>query len=51
MRAFGCDLAQGYHIGRPMPPDAFRAWLAAYRRIPGAPALRSSMPAEVPPAV
>jgi diguanylate cyclase (GGDEF)-like protein len=23
----GCDLAQGYHIGRPMPADAFTRWL------------------------
>ncbi len=23
----GCDLAQGYHVSRPMPPDAFNAWL------------------------
>jgi diguanylate cyclase (GGDEF)-like protein len=23
----GCDLAQGYHLSRPMPADAFTAWL------------------------
>ena len=23
----GCDVAQGYHLGRPMPPDAFEEWL------------------------
>ena len=23
----GCDLAQGYHLSRPMPADAFNAWL------------------------
>jgi predicted signal transduction protein with EAL and GGDEF domain len=23
----GCDLAQGFHLSRPMPPDAFNAWL------------------------
>jgi EAL domain-containing protein (putative c-di-GMP-specific phosphodiesterase class I) len=23
----GCDLAQGYHLSRPMPADAFDAWL------------------------
>jgi EAL domain-containing protein (putative c-di-GMP-specific phosphodiesterase class I) len=23
----GCDLAQGYHIGRPMPDKDLRAWL------------------------
>ncbi len=25
---FGCDLAQGFEIGRPMPPVAFDRWLA-----------------------
>ncbi|MGH2857231.1 MAG: putative bifunctional diguanylate cyclase/phosphodiesterase, partial [Solirubrobacteraceae bacterium] len=24
----GCDLAQGYHVSRPMPAEAFNAWLA-----------------------
>jgi EAL domain-containing protein (putative c-di-GMP-specific phosphodiesterase class I) len=23
----GCDLAQGYHVSRPMPADAFSVWL------------------------
>jgi diguanylate cyclase (GGDEF)-like protein len=23
----GCDLAQGYHVSRPMPADAFNVWL------------------------
>jgi diguanylate cyclase (GGDEF)-like protein len=23
----GCDLAQGFHLSRPMPADAFKAWL------------------------
>jgi len=23
----GCDLAQGYHVSRPMPADAFNTWL------------------------
>ncbi|MHB1571414.1 MAG: putative bifunctional diguanylate cyclase/phosphodiesterase [Solirubrobacteraceae bacterium] len=23
----GCDLAQGYHVSRPMPAEAFNAWL------------------------
>jgi EAL domain-containing protein (putative c-di-GMP-specific phosphodiesterase class I) len=22
----GCDIAQGYHLARPMPAEAFRAW-------------------------
>ena len=24
----GCDLAQGYHVSKPMPADAFNMWLA-----------------------
>ena len=23
----GCDLAQGYHVSRPMPSDAFADWM------------------------
>jgi len=26
----GCDLAQGYGIARPMPPDQIPAWIAAW---------------------
>jgi len=29
LRTTGCDLAQGYHIGRPMTEDGVRRWLAA----------------------
>jgi EAL domain-containing protein (putative c-di-GMP-specific phosphodiesterase class I) len=24
----GCDLVQGYHVSRPLAPDAFADWLA-----------------------
>ena len=27
LQALGCDVAQGYHIGRPMPEEAFLNWL------------------------
>ena len=27
-----CDLAQGYHISRPLPPEKFEAWLDQYVR-------------------
>jgi len=27
LRRFGCDVVQGYHIGRPMAGDALEAWL------------------------
>ena len=29
LRAFGCDIAQGYCISRPLSPDQFLAWLAS----------------------
>ena len=28
LHAMGCDVAQGYHLGRPMPAEAFRALLS-----------------------
>lgn len=28
--AAGCDLAQGFGVGRPIPPEALPAWLAAW---------------------
>jgi diguanylate cyclase (GGDEF)-like protein len=40
----GCDLAQGFHLSRPMPPDAFNAWLqhAAPHPAPPGPAAVAS---------
>jgi len=31
LAALGCEYAQGYHIGKPMPPQDFLAWLAQWR--------------------
>jgi EAL domain-containing protein (putative c-di-GMP-specific phosphodiesterase class I) len=31
LRSVECDIAQGYHYGRPMPALNFEAWLAAER--------------------
>jgi EAL domain-containing protein (putative c-di-GMP-specific phosphodiesterase class I) len=25
----GCDIAQGYHVARPMPPEDLQGWLAS----------------------
>jgi predicted signal transduction protein with EAL and GGDEF domain len=31
----GCDVAQGYHISRPLPADQVAGWMAGWRpRIP-----------------
>ena len=29
LATLGCDLAQGYHMSRPLAPDAFAAWVVA----------------------
>ncbi len=34
LAALGCDLAQGYHVSRPMPPEVFGAWLDEARDEP-----------------
>jgi len=36
LRAMGCDSAQGYYLGRPMPAAEVAGWVAAAeRRMPG----------------
>jgi diguanylate cyclase (GGDEF)-like protein/PAS domain S-box-containing protein len=32
LRALNCDLVQGYHVGRPVPPPLLEPWLRAVRR-------------------
>jgi diguanylate cyclase (GGDEF)-like protein len=32
LEALGCDLAQGFLLGRPMPPDVFADWLREHHR-------------------
>jgi len=31
LKDMGCDLAQGYHIARPMPSHDFFTWISGYR--------------------
>jgi diguanylate cyclase (GGDEF)-like protein len=31
---FGCDIAQGFHLGRPVPPEEIPGWLGALRQWP-----------------
>jgi EAL domain-containing protein (putative c-di-GMP-specific phosphodiesterase class I) len=33
LRSMGCDLAQGYHISRPVRPEALESWLDAARPV------------------
>jgi diguanylate cyclase (GGDEF)-like protein len=34
LRDFGCDIAQGYFYAKPMPLDAFAAWMTGKPRVP-----------------
>src|SRR5450759_3195060 len=43
----GCDVAQGYHLARPMPVDAFDTWAAAFAtRVPGPASGRPTAPTQ-----
>jgi diguanylate cyclase (GGDEF)-like protein len=44
LRRFGCDVAQGFHLGKPMSAEALEAWLGASagRTFGGRPALRNA---------
>jgi len=48
LRRLGCDGAQGWHIGRPMPQAETFAWLKAFRPQPPAP--EAPVPAPAPAA-
>jgi len=37
LRDLGCDIAQGRHVSRPVPPDELTAWLESLPRANGAP--------------
>jgi diguanylate cyclase (GGDEF)-like protein len=36
----GCNIAQGFHLSRPLPPAEFASWLSARGQSPAAPARR-----------
>lgn len=33
LKALGCDMAQGYHLGRPLPSAEIERWLAAEQKV------------------
>ena len=37
----GCNIAQGFHVSRPLPPAEFSSWLADRGEQPAAAATRS----------
>ncbi|MDP9496121.1 MAG: hypothetical protein M3P46_00310 [Actinomycetota bacterium] len=43
LRALGCDVVQGYHLSRPLPPEQVLGWVA--RREAGLPAQRAPLAA------
>jgi diguanylate cyclase (GGDEF)-like protein len=43
LATLGCDRAQGYHLSRPMPSDAFNVWLR--KAAPGLPERAAAAPA------
>ena len=49
LRELGCDIAQGYHVSRPVPPDELTAWLESLPRANGAPQWRAPAAALVTP--
>ncbi len=42
LRGLGCDVAQGWHVARPMPAERFLAWLAQYPARRAAPQQRAA---------
>jgi EAL domain-containing protein (putative c-di-GMP-specific phosphodiesterase class I) len=42
----GCDIAQGFHLGRPMPVEGFEQWLKR-RALPALPRPRPSGPSQL----
>ncbi len=48
LSGYSCDVAQGYHLSRPLPPDVFDHWRAHWAGVPSlppAPAVESLEPA------
>jgi diguanylate cyclase (GGDEF)-like protein len=52
LAVLGCDLAQGYHVSKPMPADAFNHWLTETPRQPSkGNAQKASQPKGAPASV
>jgi diguanylate cyclase (GGDEF)-like protein len=44
LEVIGCHVAQGYHLGRPMPAASFPAWLDGYRQAHAGDSHRPALP-------
>ena len=44
LRAFGCDVAQGYHLSRPIPAAALDTWLLGRTITPTYPLVPAALP-------
>jgi EAL domain-containing protein (putative c-di-GMP-specific phosphodiesterase class I) len=40
---FGCDVAQGFHLGRPVPPEDIPRWLQTLRKRPSVPSAQRAL--------
>jgi predicted signal transduction protein with EAL and GGDEF domain len=47
LQALGCDIAQGYHYARPMPPEQIAAWMRQHTPNPAAPTAKHATASEL----
>jgi EAL domain-containing protein (putative c-di-GMP-specific phosphodiesterase class I) len=38
LQEYGCDIARGFHLSKPIPPDQVPAWLNEHQPAEGQPA-------------
>ena len=44
LTGYACDVAQGYHLSRPLPADDFDAWHSAWPGLPHTAGHRAAVP-------
>ena len=50
LTGYSCDVAQGYHLSRPLPAEAFAGWLAGWPGLDPTPVPPTALPAARTPA-